>query len=121
VGAFFWRGGGWGGRRLQLGTRLGEGARGGPSLPVISNPSCLPTPSPPPPRNDQATETEFSYELSKTLAEKAAWDVARAQSRWELVVVNPGLVMGPPMLAEHAGTQSIHIMRRNMRGDLCVG
>jgi hypothetical protein len=47
--------------------------------------------------------------------------VARVQSRWDLVVINPGLVMGPPMLYEHAGTQSIHIMRRNMRGDLCVG
>lgn len=35
------------------------------------------------------------YSYSKTLAEKAAWDIAEAQSQWQLVAVNPCLVMGP--------------------------
>lgn len=32
--------------------------------------------------------------LSKTLAEKAAWDFAR-ENRMDLVVINPGQVIGP--------------------------
>lgn len=35
------------------------------------------------------------YSYSKTLAERAAWSMADAQSRWKLVVINPSLVVGP--------------------------
>ena len=35
------------------------------------------------------------YSLSKTLAEKKAWEIADAQSQWDLIVVNPCLVLGP--------------------------
>ncbi|MDF1610063.1 NAD-dependent epimerase/dehydratase family protein [Hoeflea sp. YIM 152468] len=35
------------------------------------------------------------YAFSKVEAEKAAWDLARAQARWQLVTVNPSLVIGP--------------------------
>ena len=34
------------------------------------------------------------YPLSKTLAEKAAWDFAKEKGL-DIVVVNPGTVMGP--------------------------
>jgi len=34
------------------------------------------------------------YPLSKTLAEKAAWDLAK-ESELDVVVVNPGMVLGP--------------------------
>lgn len=37
------------------------------------------------------------YSFSKKLAELEAWEMAKAQSRWDLVVVNPGLVLGPPV------------------------
>jgi dihydroflavonol-4-reductase len=40
------------------------------------------------------------YSYSKTLAEKEAWNIARAQSRWDLVVMNPCLVMGPGLRSD---------------------
>ncbi|MFA9391405.1 MAG: NAD-dependent epimerase/dehydratase family protein [Prolixibacteraceae bacterium] len=35
------------------------------------------------------------YSYSKTLAEKEAWKIAEGQNRWDLVVINPSLVIGP--------------------------
>lgn len=35
------------------------------------------------------------YSYSKTLAEKEAWKISKAQNRWDLVVINPSLVIGP--------------------------
>lgn len=37
------------------------------------------------------------YPYSKTVAEEAAWEIAEAQDRWRLVVVNPALVIGPAL------------------------
>lgn len=38
------------------------------------------------------------YNLSKTLAERAAWDfIAQDKSGMRLAVVNPGLILGPPL------------------------
>ncbi|MCB1366354.1 MAG: NAD-dependent epimerase/dehydratase family protein [Rhodobacteraceae bacterium] len=41
-----------------------------------------------------------AYSYSKTLAERAAWDIAEAQSRWKLVTINPSLVLGPALNAK---------------------
>jgi nucleoside-diphosphate-sugar epimerase len=41
------------------------------------------------------------YEKSKTLAEKAAWDFVQSlpeSERFELVVINPSLIMGPSII-----------------------
>jgi dihydroflavonol-4-reductase len=35
------------------------------------------------------------YSYSKTLAEKEGWTIAAEQDRWDLVVINPSLVLGP--------------------------
>jgi nucleoside-diphosphate-sugar epimerase len=35
------------------------------------------------------------YSYSKTLAEREAWKMAKAQDRWTLVAINPSLVLGP--------------------------
>jgi dihydroflavonol-4-reductase len=35
------------------------------------------------------------YPYSKTVAEQTAWEIAKAQTRWKLVVINPGFVLGP--------------------------
>jgi hypothetical protein len=40
-------------------------------------------------------------------------------ARWSLVVINPGLVMGPPIAPTEG--ESIHLMRRVMRGDMIIG
>jgi nucleoside-diphosphate-sugar epimerase len=37
------------------------------------------------------------YAYSKTLAEKEAWRMNQAQERWQLVVINPGFVLGPSL------------------------
>ncbi|WP_103259092.1 SDR family oxidoreductase [Tabrizicola aquatica] len=53
------------------------------------------------------------YARSKTLAERTAWDLARAQGL-ELTTINPGFVLGPP-LDEHYGS-SLGIVERLLRG-----
>ena len=40
-------------------------------------------------------DSDDAYQKSKTLAERAAWEYAHAEGRPELVVINPGLVLGP--------------------------
>ncbi len=35
------------------------------------------------------------YSYSKTVAEKAAWDIAGRQDRWDLLTINPGWILGP--------------------------
>ncbi|THD76525.1 NAD-dependent epimerase/dehydratase family protein [Thalassobius vesicularis] len=45
--------------------------------------------------NTTSNLTHQPYSYSKTLAEGAAWEMANAQDRWRLVVINPGLVVGP--------------------------
>ena len=54
--------------------------------------------------------SDDAYQKSKTLAERAAWDFVTAEGRPELVVINPGLVLGPVQHAA-AGT-SLEPVRR---------
>lgn len=60
--------------------------------------------------NQTSSESHQPYSYSKTVAERLAWEIAERQDRWDLVVVNPGLVLGPA-LSVHAGSESISIMR----------
>ncbi len=53
------------------------------------------------------------YYKSKTLAERAAWDFAR-ENDLELVVVNPGMILGPILGAE-TGT-SVGVVQSLMKG-----
>ena len=49
--------------------------------------------------NTSSSLDHLAYSYSKTVAERAAWDLARAQERWRLVVVNPSFVLGPALQA----------------------
>ena len=60
------------------------------------------------------------YSLSKTLAEKKAWEIAGAQNRWRLVVVNPAMVMGPG-LRIHKGSESFNLMKQMIDGSMAAG
>ncbi|MCI2399779.1 NAD-dependent epimerase/dehydratase family protein [Aliiroseovarius subalbicans] len=60
------------------------------------------------------------YSYSKTLAERAAWEIARAQDRWRLVVVNPSLVMGPAM-HDKPTSESVNILRQAGDGTFRIG
>jgi dihydroflavonol-4-reductase len=55
------------------------------------------------------------YVRSKTIAERAAWDVAReAGSEEKLAVVNPGAIIGPPLSADRS--TSLQAIQRLLDG-----
>ncbi|MGE0723496.1 MAG: NAD-dependent epimerase/dehydratase family protein [Alphaproteobacteria bacterium] len=60
--------------------------------------------------NRTSSERHRPYSYSKTVAERLAWEIAAAQDRWDLVVLNPGLVLGPA-LSPHATSESVALMR----------
>ncbi|MBT8351111.1 MAG: NAD-dependent epimerase/dehydratase family protein, partial [Deltaproteobacteria bacterium] len=45
--------------------------------------------------NTSSSLDHAPYSYSKTLAEKEAWEMNKNQNRWELVTINPTLVIGP--------------------------
>lgn len=47
--------------------------------------------------NTTSTVDHQPYPYSKTVAEKAAWEIADAQDRWDMVTIHPGLVLGPAL------------------------
>lgn len=47
--------------------------------------------------NTTSTPENNPYHYAKTVAEEAAWEAARAQDRWSMVAVNPGLILGPSL------------------------
>lgn len=62
---------------------------------------------------DLARPTTTAYARSKTLAERKAWEIARARGL-ELTTINPGLVLGPPLDGNFGS--SLGLVERFMRG-----
>jgi nucleoside-diphosphate-sugar epimerase len=60
------------------------------------------------------------YPYSKTMSEKEAWKIAKKQSRWDLVVINPGLILGPS-LSRRTDSTSIDLMIQLYSGKFKVG
>ncbi|NJN28686.1 MAG: hypothetical protein HC819_23260 [Cyclobacteriaceae bacterium] len=60
------------------------------------------------------------YSYSKTLAEKDAWRIVNEQDRWDLLVINPGFVMGPS-LSHRVDSTSIDFMRSLVNGKFAMG
>ncbi len=60
------------------------------------------------------------YSYSKTLAEKKAWEIADAQSRWDLVTINPSFVMGPALNLNAPG-ESMTTLTRLGGGEMKMG
>ncbi len=70
--------------------------------------------------NTTASLAHQPYSYSKTLAEQEGWRLARLQSQWRLVVVNPSLVVGPgtnPL----ATSESFNIVRQLGDGTMKAG
>lgn len=61
------------------------------------------------------------YSYSKTLAEKKAWEIAESQEQWDLVTINPCLVMGPPLNPAYTTSESINILKMLGSGELKMG
>jgi nucleoside-diphosphate-sugar epimerase len=70
--------------------------------------------------NTSSSVDHQAYSWSKTLAEREAWEVAEKQDRWDLVTVNPSLVLGPG-LNPHGTSESFNIMKQFGDGTLKAG
>ncbi|KAF4337127.1 cinnamyl-alcohol dehydrogenase [Fusarium beomiforme] len=70
--------------------------------------------------NESSSVTHNPYHYSKVLAEKEAWKIHEAQSRWDMVVICPGLVLGPS-LATGSDSGSLFLLDELFRGDLWFG
>jgi nucleoside-diphosphate-sugar epimerase len=47
--------------------------------------------------NETSSVVHQPYAYSKVIAEKTAWEIAGRQHRWDLVVLNPGFLLGPSL------------------------
>lgn len=73
--------------------------------------------------NDWNTTSSVShnpYQYSKVAAEREAWQMQQAQTRWDLVTVNPGMVYGPS-LTTASKSASIDTLRQLGSGKLRSG
>lgn len=61
------------------------------------------------------------YSYSKTLAEKKAWEIAKSQKQWDLVTINPSLVMGPPLNPKATTSESFNILKQLGDGTFKMG
>lgn len=70
--------------------------------------------------NTSSTLENNPYHYSKVVAEKEAWRIAKAQSRWRMVAINPGLVLGPA-LTPSSESGSLFLLDELMRGVFFYG
>jgi nucleoside-diphosphate-sugar epimerase len=71
--------------------------------------------------NTTASLAYQPYSYSKTMAERAAWTINEKQDRWDLVVVNPCLVMGPPLNPRATTSESFNLIKQLGDGTLKSG
>ena len=70
--------------------------------------------------NTTSSLTKSPYNYSKVLAEKKAWALAKAQNRWDLVVINPSFILGPGINAYSTG-ESYSMMKQMGDGTFKMG
>lgn len=70
--------------------------------------------------NTSSSIDHNAYSYSKTLAEKEAWRISEKQSQWDLVVINPSLVVGPG-INPYATSESYTIVKQMGDGTLKAG
>ena len=70
--------------------------------------------------NTTSSISHQPYSYSKTIAEKEAWEIANRQTRWDLVVINPSLVIGPGISPINT-SESFNIIRQFGDGNLKMG
>lgn len=68
------------------------------------------------------TTASIDYQpYSKTLAEKKAWEIAETQKQWDLVVINPSFVLGPPMNAKNTTSETLNALKMLGNGTMKMG
>jgi nucleoside-diphosphate-sugar epimerase len=70
--------------------------------------------------NTTSSAQHQPYSYSKLIAEKEAWNMAKGQNQWKLVVINPSFVMGPS-LANTSESESINLMKDMLKGKFLLG
>ncbi len=70
--------------------------------------------------NVSSTLKHQPYSYSKTLAEKEAWKINKAQNNWDLVVINPTLVLGPG-INPNITSESFNLMKQLGDGSMGIG
>lgn len=70
--------------------------------------------------NSSSSLAHAPYSYSKAVAEREAWEIAGRQSGWELVVVNPSLVIGPGV-NPYGTSESFNIVRQMGDGRMKAG
>jgi dihydroflavonol-4-reductase len=70
--------------------------------------------------NTSSSPSHQAYSYSKTVAEREAWRIAGEQNRWDLVVINPSLVIGPG-LNPRATSESFNLIRQLGDGQMKSG
>lgn len=71
--------------------------------------------------NTTASLTYQPYFYSKTLAEKRAWELAKSQKAWDLVVMNPPAVYGPFLNPQATTSESFNQIKQLGDGTLKQG
>lgn len=70
--------------------------------------------------NTTSTLNHQPYSYSKTVAERAAWEINKMQNRWDLVVINPSFVIGPG-LNPNATSESFNLLKQLGDGSMKSG
>ncbi len=70
--------------------------------------------------NTSSSLTHQPYSFSKQLAEREAWKIAESQDRWDLITINPSMVLGPG-ISPHATSASFALMRKFGNGTMKSG
>ncbi|MEY2864143.1 MAG: hypothetical protein RLY58_1850, partial [Pseudomonadota bacterium] len=70
--------------------------------------------------NTSSTVNHQPYQYSKTVAEREAWQWVGQQQRWDLVCINPALIMGPA-LTTNSQSASISTLQEFGNGTLRMG
>jgi len=70
--------------------------------------------------NTTSSESHQPYSYSKTVAEQAAWEICRAQERWDLLTINPSAVFGPS-LTKATASGSVNLIRQYGDGTMRFG
>ncbi|MCB7481049.1 NAD-dependent epimerase/dehydratase family protein [Christiangramia sediminis] len=71
--------------------------------------------------NNTASLDYQPYSYSKTLAEKKAWEISKEQQQWDLVTINPSLVMGPPLNPNATTSKSFSLLKQLGDGTFKMG
>ncbi len=70
--------------------------------------------------NTTSSLTHQPYSYSKKVAEEEAWKIANAQDRWDLVCINPALVLGPS-LSNASDSTSLTTIKQLVDGSMKPG